>query len=363
MKKYLLVLITVLVVMSAVGCSESDNEGSNVASAETSSEGQASLQQPSQSTYKDAEWAKNVTEITEVLVNDADDVSKAMDNSDWYTTFANIDTYKLDLSNAITISDSFTVSPELQPCKDEYRLGLIDDYNGVVLLKTSVNLLTSGDFASSSATADEVGVNFRSANRHYDNVTSLLESYNKDKQSAPLTLSTLYHDFEEDGQSTVNTPEQTTEPRMKTLADKEPEETEGDVSEDDTDTSESTASAESLTNNIFDYCTWQAETKQNIGEYYKAPENQIYVVVTIKIDNTGDQTYSTNGNYWHLKIGDMYYQYDTSTYDSSLNHMTTDVGPGGKITTKIAYLVDGNPSVSDLDLYYDGPGSDGVIYS
>ena len=81
---------------------------------------------------------------------------------------------------------------------------------------------------------------------------------------------------------------------MKTLADKEPEETEGHVSEDNTDTSESTASAESPTNDIFDYCTWQAETTKNIGEYNKAPENQIYVVVTIKIDNTGDQTYSTN---------------------------------------------------------------------
>lgn len=361
MKKYILILILLLVVISAVGCVESENKENAVSSNGSLSQGQESLQQPSQ--YMDQEWAKNVTEITEVLVNDADNVSKAMDNSDWYTTFANLDTYKLDLSNAIISSDSFTVSPELQPCKDEYRLGLIDDYNGVLLLKTSVNLLTSGDWASSSATTDEVVVNFRSANSHYDNVTYLLESYNKNKQSAPLTLSTLYHDFEEDDQSTINTPEQTTEPKMKTLADKEPEETEGHVSEDDTDTSESTASAEGLTNNIFDYCTWQAETTQNIGEYYKAPENQIYVVVTIKIDNTGDQTYSTNGNYWHLKIGDMYYQYDSSTYDSSLNHMTTDVGPGGKITTKIAYLVDGNPSVSDLDLYYDGPGSDGVIYS
>jgi hypothetical protein len=43
--------------------------------------------------------------------------------------------------------------------------------------------------------------------------------------------------------------------------------------------------------------------------------------------------------------------------------MTADIGPNGKITTKIVYLVDGNPSISDLDLYYDGPGSDGTIYS
>jgi hypothetical protein len=31
--------------------------------------------------------------------------------------------------------------------------------------------------------------------------------------------------------------------------------------------------------------------------------------------------------------------------------MTTDVGPGGKITTKMAYIVDGEPSISGLELY------------
>jgi hypothetical protein len=43
--------------------------------------------------------------------------------------------------------------------------------------------------------------------------------------------------------------------------------------------------------------------------------------------------------------------------------MTTDVAPGGKITTKIAYLVDGEPSISDMNMYYNGPGSDGTIHS
>ena len=185
-KNVYLVFFVLLASMLVVGCTESNNDKNS---------SQASLPQPIEDTYKDVEWAKNVTEMTEVLINDSNDVSTAIDNSDWYTTFANIDAYKLDLSNAITSSDSFTVSPELQPCKDEYRLGLIDDYNGVVLMKTSINLLTSGDWASSSTTTDEVVVNFRSANRHYDNVTSLLESYNKDKQSAPLTLSTLYHNY------------------------------------------------------------------------------------------------------------------------------------------------------------------------
>jgi len=134
------------------------------------------------------------------------------------------------------------------------------------------------------------------------------------------------------------------------------------VSESSADNNKSTKLVDG-SGDISKYCTWEAHKTRTIGEYYKAPENKIYVVVTIKIDNTGDQTYSTNSYNWHLRIGDIYYQHDTATYDNSLNHMTTDVGPGGKITTKMAYLVDGDPSIGDLDLYYDGPGSDGAIYS
>jgi archaellum component FlaG (FlaF/FlaG flagellin family) len=155
------------------------------------------------------------------------------------------------------------------------------------------------------------------------------------------------------GNTQVYTSTETSTPVTKTLADKESE----------SNSDNSYASEDNSNSNIFDYCTWQADTAKKIGEYNEASENKSYVIVTLKINNTGDQTYSTNPNYWHLKIGEMYYQPDTATYDSSLNHMTTDVGPGGKITTKIAYLVDGEPSISDMDMYYDGPGSDGTIHS
>jgi PGF-pre-PGF domain-containing protein len=114
---------------------------------------------------------------------------------------------------------------------------------------------------------------------------------------------------------------------------------------------------------IFNYCTWQGEFTTHIGKYNTAPTGKRYAVVTLKINNTGDQTYSTNPNYWHLKIGDVYYQYDIATFDDSLHQLTADVGPAGKITVGIAYLVDRNLSISDIDMYYDGPGSDGIIGS
>lgn len=137
MKKYVYLVFSILLIsMIAVGCTGLDNSNNG---------SQASLTHSSQA-YKDVAWAQNVTETTELLKNDTSSVSKAIDNSDWYTVFANLDKYKLDLNNAVTSSDSFKVSPELQPCRDEYRLGLIDDYDQAVLSNTSINLLISGDF-------------------------------------------------------------------------------------------------------------------------------------------------------------------------------------------------------------------------
>ena len=124
-----------------------------------------------------------------------------------------------------------------------------------------------------------------------------------------------------------------------------------------------TKSVDSSTPSIFNYCTWQPEFTKQIGDYYKAPTGKKYAVVTLNINNTGDQTYSTNPNYWHLRIGDIYYRYDTATYDDSLHQLTADIGPSGKITMGMAYLVDRNLSISDIDMYYNGPGSDGTIGS
>lgn len=356
-------MISLLISILVAGCTGSSNEKTASSPVQESSSTPATM-------YQDAAWANNVAETTPIMINDTNNVSNAVKNSDWYTTSADLDTYKLDLDTAIKNSDSFTVSPELQACKNEYRLGLIDDYNGAVLMKTGINLLTSGDFKSSTETIDLATDDLRSANRHYDNVTALLKSYNTDHPDAQLDIPLIHHNVDPNvkQQNTVAAPAQNTAPVTKTLADKDPvTEPKGihasEETVDNVETNENTKSVDSSTHNIFDYCTWQAQITKKIGEYSKAPENKSYVVVTIKINNTGDQTYSTNPGYWHLKIGDMYYQSGSETYDSSLNHMTTDVGPGGKITTKIAYLVDGNPSVSDMGMYYDGPGSDGTIYS
>ncbi len=355
MKKYIcLILFVSLSLMLCMGCTGSDNQQntSQIASAPEQSEN-------TQSTgNQDSEWAKSTSNTVLILDNDTIQFSNAINNNDYYTAINGIEKYRQDLETEIKNIDNYKVSPELQSCKDEYKLALIDDYNAATFMKSGITQLTSGNFVESAATAKMGTEGLRLANSHYDNVTSLVKIYNDAHPNSQIEVNFLYHnvDSEENSQDEVVTSEQSM-PVTKTLADKEPESDEPHASEDSDDIEDSS------TSNIFDYCTWQAEITKTIGEYYEASEGNSYVVVTVKIDNTGDQTYSTNPGYWHLKIGDMYYQSNSATYDNSLNHMTTDVGPGGKITTKIAYLVDGEPSISDMDMYYDGPGSSGTITS
>ncbi|MDW5550764.1 DUF4352 domain-containing protein [Methanosarcina sp.] len=323
----------------------------------------SNTQSSNHGSYQDAEWAKSTSNNAMIYDNDTTQFTDALNNKDYYSAIKNMEKYRQDLETEIKNIDNYKVSPELQSCKDEYKLALLNDYSAATFTNSSINQLMSGNLIESSATAKLGTEELETANKHYDNVTSLLNVYNSNHPNSKLEINFLYHNVDsgdkpqEKSQNEVATSEQASKPVTKTLTDKEPESEEPHASEESDDVEDSSSS------NIFDYCTWQAETTKTIGKYYEAPEGESYVVVTIKLDNTGDETYSTNGNYWHLKIGDMYYQYDTATYDSSLNHMTTDVGPGGKITTKIAYLVDGEPAVGDLDLYYDGPGSEGTITS
>jgi len=176
-----------------------------------------------QNVYQDTEWAKNVSETMTILISEVNNLGPALKNLDWYTALADLNIYKLDLDKAIASSDSFTVSPELQSCKNEYRLGLIDDDNAALLMKTAISLLTAGDFKSSSDTMDLVSDDFRSANSHYDNVTNLLSSYNKNHPYAQLDIPLIHHNVDPkvNKPTPVSTPIKSPERVTKTLADKE----------------------------------------------------------------------------------------------------------------------------------------------
>ncbi|MCO5382659.1 hypothetical protein RG963_16070 [Methanosarcina sp. Z-7115] len=287
MKKYVyLILFVLLASMLCIGCTDSNSQQktSQIASAPDQSENTQSADN------QDAEWAKSTSNSVLIFANDTAQFSNSINNKDYYTAIKGIEKYIQALETEIKNIDNYKVSSELQSCKDEYKLALIDDYNAATFMKSGVTQLTSGNFLESAAAAKMGTEGLRLANSHYDNVTSLVKIYNDAHPDSQIEVNFLYHNVgpEENSQDEVATSEQTSTPGTKTLADKEPESDEPHANEDSNDVEDSS------TSNIFDYCTWQAEITKKIGEYYKASGGKSYVVVSIKLDNTGDQTYSTN---------------------------------------------------------------------
>lgn len=101
------------------------------------------------------------------------------------------------------------------------------------------------------------------------------------------------------------------------------------------------------------YWDWEFETTSRVGEYYVAPSGYSYVLVDVYLKNEGDTIVSTNPNYWPLTVDGITYTPDTATYSEEINHQTVEVGKGGELETRMAYLVKGNPMEATLS--YTGP--------
>jgi tetratricopeptide (TPR) repeat protein len=83
---------------------------------------------------------------------------------------------------------------------------------------------------------------------------------------------------------------------------------------------------------------WKWYTTSNIG-YSSAPYDYEYAVVTLYLKNEADTSISTNPYSWDFIAGGIKYSIDSATFDSSIDHQTVDVLKGGKIETKIVYLI------------------------
>lgn len=179
MKKYVLVLITTLVIISAVGCVQSDNKDSNISSTEMSSDGQASLQQPSQTEYQDKEWALNGGKHAPVLSTDLGNISTAAKTMDIYSFSTSATFLEAHTKVAIADSDSYIVSPELQPGKDEYRAALVDANNAATFYALFASYMKSGDTTSANQALLTANDKIESYGNHLTNATNIVNKYNE----------------------------------------------------------------------------------------------------------------------------------------------------------------------------------------
>lgn len=179
MRKYIFILILLLAVTSAIGCTESDNKDTNAISTEASSQGQASLQQSNQMEYQDKEWARSAEKHTSIISQDLEDLSAAANTLDIYSLSTSATFLEEHTKVAIENSDSYIVSQELQPAKDEYRAGLIDANNAATFYTLATVYIKNGDTTSASEAILTANDKMESSGNHFVNSSTILKEYNK----------------------------------------------------------------------------------------------------------------------------------------------------------------------------------------
>jgi hypothetical protein len=188
-KKYILALILSLLILSVVGCIESNSWGTKLSCAGDYSYAQDNLQQASQTTttadntYNDFQWIDVVTSDTNpngTLIIDINNVRYACSNTDTVGVYK-IGEYAKNLcqstTEALEHSNNYKVSLELQATKDEYNQGLVEINKASVLITDAVDAYNKGDKATYLSSMRSAKTYAESGNQHFTTAISLLKTY------------------------------------------------------------------------------------------------------------------------------------------------------------------------------------------
>lgn len=136
-------------------------------------------------TYDDAEWINVVvadTSATSTLMTDMTNVGNACTNAEsvGMIQIGIYAGYLYESSNAaFQRSNSCSVSPELQPTKDEYDQALSDINTGSRFIIGAVDAYNEGDADTAISTFELAKTFIDSGGQHFVTATNLLNAYNK----------------------------------------------------------------------------------------------------------------------------------------------------------------------------------------
>jgi hypothetical protein len=192
MRKYLSVFIILLLVVSALGCTESSNKENTSVSSGPSSQGQVNVQQnetsiqqnetsvqQNETDSQDKEWALNSAKNIFTISQDFNNISTASKNTDIYSLAVFAVFLSSHTKSAIQESDLYTVSSDLQAGKEEYSAGLVDANNAATFTTLAVKYINSGDTASATQAFQTATNKIQSCGKHFDNATIVVDEYNK----------------------------------------------------------------------------------------------------------------------------------------------------------------------------------------
>lgn len=175
-------------VMMGIGCTGSENKATNPQTQAAPSNSPATTVTPTATTvetktYEDQQWLNAVTIDSSAsgdLLTDLTNVQNACTNVE--TTGINLvgeSAGKLYLSSeaAYKHSNSYDVSQDLQPAKDEYNLGLTEVNTIAVKLARAVDSYNKGDLDQYETEMSAVKSHINSTSEHFSKATSLIKAY------------------------------------------------------------------------------------------------------------------------------------------------------------------------------------------
>lgn len=179
-------------VMMGIGCTGSETDETDYQSQSSPSTSQAATVDPTitpveTEKYEDQQWLNALgmdATASGDLLTDLNNVQNACTNVE--TTGMNlIGEYAQNLYQssdaAYKHSNSYNVSPDLQPAKDEYNQGLTEVNTVAVKLTRAVDSYNKGDLDQFETEVTSVQTLINSASEHFKTGETLINKYNAEK--------------------------------------------------------------------------------------------------------------------------------------------------------------------------------------
>lgn len=133
------------------------------------------------SNYQDAQWLVTFTTDSTIVANDMKYVSSAITKNDYTSLSIYANSLFTDSQKAMDDSDLYSVSPDLQGTKDEYRLAMVQANWAAYYISTGINDFNNGDVQTATSDFNQATQDMKSCGEHANKATKLLNAYNSKK--------------------------------------------------------------------------------------------------------------------------------------------------------------------------------------
>ncbi len=134
--------------------------------------------------YQDSQWLETYLSNSLVVADDMKYLGTALmnnnftsDNNDFTSVSTYANTLDKDSQKAINDSDLYSVSPDLQNAKDEYRLQMVQAKSAAVYIIMQSKLIKKGDIEAGNSYMEQAVHSLYLVTKHANKTEKLLKAY------------------------------------------------------------------------------------------------------------------------------------------------------------------------------------------